>query len=559
MGLDPNLLRVSEDDIQQCYMLAGRVGNKWAEVLQREGYIEFANIACDVVRKGRFLEPPTPSPASSIVDADNERSQIKASKYVSPYTALHTLRRYAPDCDGSGLPSKYLPITDCKDNEHNIGKTSAREVIQQIDEMARNGQTNWHHGWDAIEEAVERNKKRMESSRSRASIGVDEYEIVPRQDFAAGLMEGDGDDEDDADHETQSSKKRGRSPETEKTVQFKSEGDMVQEGSADVGRMADDIDFLSSANKKAKRILKRRRRGQEEVASRTKTSIDDRPDFMDSGPDFKGVEKYDGKPENAEKGRTASSIGVEVFSWEGMLNSMSMDERRKLIVSAIHPPYPFESDMNDRDLAAEGDKPAEYLSEEDVPPNAIICGALKEIGHTHLWEQTRHLPEMGNSDEAEDKEGDWEQNIQAVKGEEIIYGASEARASFQSQQLLALQKKALKRATKERLGRRTISTNGIMGEYAKAFCSKVKWTEDVTRVGKEDFTARGALAADSSLLQNEASGQQERNWLEMDLGECMVELDDDNEQTDAGKGDGKQNEKTKRFLSFRSLELALNY
>jgi len=48
----------------------------------------------------------------------------------------------------------------------------------------------------------------------------------------------------------------------------------------------------------------------------------------------------------------------------------------------------------------------------------------------------------------------------------------------------------------------------------------------------------------------------------MDLGECMIEcmieLTNGNEQPEIEEGgDGKQRERTKHFLAFRSLELAL--
>jgi len=119
LGQDHNspnhVLKVSEDDVEQCYCFAERVGNKWAEVLQRQGYCEFAEIAFDIVKQGHFLEP---SVKSSPTD-DNANDESNSNKYVSPYTALHALRRYPPDCDGSGLPSKYLPALDDSNGENN--------------------------------------------------------------------------------------------------------------------------------------------------------------------------------------------------------------------------------------------------------------------------------------------------------------------------------------------------------------------------------------------------------------------------------------------------------
>ena len=179
-SLDPSLMRVSEEDIQKCYGVAERVGNKWADVLKRQGYHEFANVAFDVVKRSRFLEPPGDASPTTQEDADNDKPK-PTKKCASAFTGLNALRRYPADCDGSGLPSKYL-----HDPDHN-DQSSARKLIQQIDQMAHDGQSNWHHGWDAVEEAARRNDKRMEYSRARSMV-EQEYDIVPKEEYEYMLL-----------------------------------------------------------------------------------------------------------------------------------------------------------------------------------------------------------------------------------------------------------------------------------------------------------------------------------------------------------------------------------
>ena len=63
------------------------------------------------------------------------------------------------------------------------------------------------------------------------------------------------------------------------------------------------------------------------------------------------------------------------------------------------------------------------------------------------------------------------------------------------------------------------------------------------------------------LLQCEESVRQ-RKWLDLDIGECAIEVVDDQEHTGQGKTkDDEQNEikEKKKFLAFRGLELALKY
>ena len=138
LAQDPHLLTISDNDLEQSYHFAERVGSKWGEVLQRQGYFELAEIATHVVKKGNFLGTSTASGPTSANDGEN-----KPKKHLSSFTAMRALRRYPPVCDKSGIPLKYVPADlDTDDDEDNLSNnklSSARKVIQQIDEMVLHG------------------------------------------------------------------------------------------------------------------------------------------------------------------------------------------------------------------------------------------------------------------------------------------------------------------------------------------------------------------------------------------------------------------------------------
>ena len=560
-----NVLEITKDDIDSCYSFATRVGNKWADVLERQGYCEYSQIVRNVVQKGCFLEEDPSSSSSSTNDNDkhdadnniNNAQQTPSSSsldYVTPYTALHGLKRYPPDSNNFPFPSKYLPDISPNDT------STAKKVIQQIDNMVHNSNSkgqghNWQFGWDAIEEAVARNKTRLVYNRNMNNTSIEGNEEEDHHDDAMG-------------NDVTISKKRGRSPCREKTVQFKHD----EEGTVD-GIPTSGINSVADCNV-AESILKRQRIEENDVVHR-KSSTN-----ASSVSDNYGMEESDQSVSDMHNtfrqgGRPPTSIGQETYSLDDIRRSMSMDERKQLIISAIHPPHPFEA--NDiKDGSAEEDKklPAKTPTDDDYHEShsAVICGALKQIGQIHLYEQTRHF---FPSDAANENDNDElsnrtspEQIVDGAMKEDGIYGASDAIGSYQSQQRTRRKNRALTRATKERLGRRTVSVQEHRSQYAMMVkCTKVRWTEDndTANVGRKDGTENTSDmdSVAGVLLLSHQSRQEKEKYLEMDLGECTIELlIDDHTQTDQGKASGdnqRESEKKKQFLAFRSLELALRY
>ncbi len=470
---NPDLLQVTQENVDECYSFANRVGSKWAGELKRQGCAEFSDIVLKVVERGHYLEPSCKTDTEdqqntinrnetdSVVDGNGGN---KSYSYATPYAALHSLRRYKPDCDGSGKPATHLhPI---RQDENDL---SARKIAQQIDEMAHNNKTYWHHGWDAIEEAVKRNKERIGYSRANQEENIKE-----------------------------GTKSKGRN----KRVHF--EGDSEDEQTSGLGEMSN-----------------KRRCDTSDAAHRPiEVGTADEPNEMIRA-----------------QGRSASSIGDTVYSWEDIRQSMSSQERRDLIKTALHPPYPFEeTEVEDGSNVS----PPTSTTEEECGAN--IVGALKEVGLTHLFEQTRHIPKEQQADDVE------ETKQKNSNGFESFLGASETRASFKSQQLERLKKKALRRAEKERLGRRAPVLGERNADYYGfgATSGKVKFTENDPR---PSTTNAKREAPTGNRLSLQIHDEQERQrWLEFDLGECFLEEEDE---------ESGAREKKTRFLAFRSLEMAI--
>ena len=476
---EKDIYQVTQDDINKCYCFAKRVGTKWANELQRQGCAELSDIVLHFVNMGHYLEPN--SVIQQLQGNNHETNngndnEVATNKFATSNTALHSLRRYEPDCDGSsGKPLKYLrPITQ-EDNE-----SSAAKIAQQIDAMAMNGGTAWHHGWDAIDEAVRRNRERIV------------YYSGANQD-------------EDIKEEGLPTQHKG----SQKRVHFE-DGKEKQTNKDDGG---------------GGKISKKRR---------------------SNGPDT----EYD---ENAFKlgatsldlGRHPSSIGDTMISWETIHQSMSLQERRDLIVSSIHPPYPVEDTEADGGLRGNN----EAISPTEDEPCVNIVGGLKEVGLTHLFEQTRHLPKAETNNSVEEDN---------TNGLETFLGASATRASFRSHQLNRTKTKATRKAEKERFGRRAV----VMGEKnanynSSGMASKVKWT---TEAQSPCFSNNPRESRNGKLLHLQISDEpDQQRWLECDLGECVLEevKEDDSNRSEGPANSSVQKTKQKRILAFRSLELAI--
>lgn len=503
---NPHLLQVTQEDITKCYSFANRVGMKWADELKRQGCVEFSDIVLQIVNRGHYLEPNISSSRSGGGSSDNKTAgetpdnndtnwkknindnpNADNNKFATSHAALHSLRRYEPDCDGSGKPSKYLrPILrqDDDDNNNNDSSSTTRKIIHQIDEMARNGQTSWYHGWDAIEEAVKRNRKRIVYSRCN---------------------------EDDEEMKERTKSKEGKG--TKKRVHFEG-GDPKEQTTDDEGE-----------------VSKKRRVYDEESDAEynpTKSGTVNKPDET--------IRRDRGRP-------PSSIIGDTVYSWEGILHSMSSQERRNLIVSSIHPPHPFE-ETDDVDNGSDLNQPTATTDKEC---GVNVVGALKEVGLIHLYEQTRHLPREETDDVEETEPNNF-------NGLESFLGASETRASFKSQQLNRMKKKSMRRAEKERLGSRA----PVMGEKNADYygfgtvSGKVKLTEGDQSLSTN--TKREAPTGNMLSVQIHDEPERQR-WLEFDLGECFLE--EVEEDSNYSEGTSSAQENKKRVLAFRSLEMAI--
>lgn len=531
---NPHLLMVSMEDVHTCHRLSRKIGEKWSEVLQRRGYSELADVALAVSRGKCYLEEQDVSSPTLPT-----RKETTAGYYTTPHSALRGVRRYPPDCDGSGLPTECLPNLDC--HHDSSAAATAREAIQQIDELAQIGDmTYWEYGWDGILEAVARNRERIKyTSLNASNVGTYNDDTATVKDNMGG-----------------SGGREKRGERRKAVVRFNIDDEIAPYE----GKNADGIAHGCS-------ILKRRRVVQQETHPHhlseryvvDTVSNCNTDDLETKGCNETEYQEHATLGEYARnggvRGRPPSSIGEETFRWDSVLEVMTMEERRSLIVTAIHPPYPYESDME------RVDNEETALIGDDNDERPVICGALKDVGQIHLWEQTRHFSKCDNDDD-DDGPSEDEAEEGRMPGSMTMYGATVARASLRTQERTRRQKRAMTRATKERLGRRIVSINEHSVPYAKAAsCSKVRWTEDDdTRMGRES-TPEGSSIHRSveSPLPPPRGTRAPRRWLDMDLGECTIELLVDGKEGTEPCDDvgGGNSERTKQIVAFRSLEVGL--
>lgn len=426
-----DVLEITAQDVVDCEIFVKRVGSQWEKMLRRRGYAEYADILVKLMDESSFLEKPSNNEftldAVEALDVDlDEEDTPRSEKFATIDAALNSIRRYEPDCDGSGNPSAHIPTLS-----DDAGRSSARRAIQQIDQIIESIdgdelKANYGYDWHAINQAVKRNEKRLYTFQRNEK---DEYEIVP----APG-----GADEPDTEASQQ-----------EEFIRF--------DGSSQ--KKSIDADFIITNNAHTAKILQRKRKREEKLRTNDSGNI------------------------KVLKGRQPSTIGEIQWSWQDILNEIPCSRSEQLVRDYIHPPFPPEE--NDH-------------SQTDDRTSAILCGALRPFGLTHLWEQTQH------------------------------------RLTDGTRSLLGSQKRTMRRAMKERVGPRTlimVDKRSELGDEMenKKSKSKVKWTEDHGEALDND---------DNQAFQ----------WLEMDIGECVVERHER-----AGETSRKQ------MMAFRSLEVALRF
>ena len=525
-----NLLYISNDDVQFSYNMATRLGKKWAQVLQRQGYVELAELTLSIVEEANYLEPQSSSEAAAATTTENTNidshpmANRRRDDFVSPYTALHALRRYPNECNSSGIPLQHIPAEYDDTNDSDDSKSrgvsqsshSARKIIEQIDTMVhqQNGMTYWHYGWDAIEEAVQRNRSRIDYSRTGGHTNTAVSSCV-------SAVMGNGVDEVDE-------------------VALVPPIEVVDEGGHGLDRGG-----VSTSSRK---------RGRSETeTSTTNINVDD---VATEGRDHNG--NYNDADNNysrkqLKRGRPPSSIGTEVYHRDDILNELALQERKQIIESYIHPPFPYESDMVDDNDDCETSVEKDPSVHPPQHHSAVICGALKDVGQIHLWEQTRHVSAtvrlLDGNETASTKKDD-----RMTNQTQSIFGASAAQSVFQSERRKQLQKRASTRALKERLGRRVVPNAEYRAENAQhATCSKVRWTEE----GEITHRHHGENRSEECTADQWEHSESRNKWLEMDIGECMMEVVDDTEQTTLGSAGNIDNAAKKVLLGFRSLEMAL--
>ena len=343
LNLDHKVMKITVRDLEQCHALALRIGAKWAEVLQREGYFDHATILLDCIQSESFVEWD---------QCDDETEKEAPPAAIFPLAAINSLRRYPREYDEQNRPASYLPALDCPKNK----RVSGNQLIERMDDLARTGQSDWHYGWDAIDEAARINRSRIDYKRVQMAdhLGVTE------------------DDEGDANERGKKKRRRG----WQKSVKFRdeeSDDDLSSEGRRQ-GRSA--TDQLES-------ILKNGDQKSDPVR------CDD--DFADDAPGSMTWSEL-----GQSRGRQASAVEEESICWDTAKSGFSQDEKRNLVASFIHPPHSFE------DVEGESSQlPDQHMDAAEERFGGTICGGLKPIAMAHLWEKARQSASANQANESQ--------------------------------------------------------------------------------------------------------------------------------------------------------------
>ncbi|EJK75821.1 hypothetical protein THAOC_02445 [Thalassiosira oceanica] len=343
LNLDRKVMKITVRDLEQSHALASKIGAKWAEVLQREGYNDHAKILLGCIQSESFFEWE---------QCDDEKEEEAPPTAIFPLAAMNSLRRYDEQYDEQNRPASYLPALDCPKNK----RISGNQLIERMDYMARTGQSDWHYGWDAIDEAARINRSRIDYKRVQMAdhLGVTE------------------DDEGDAKESGKKKRRRGWC----KSVKFRDE-------ESDDNLSSEDRRQGRSATDQLDSILKN---GEQKSAA-----LQNDDDLADDAPDLMILSDL-----GQDRGRQASSVEEESICWNAAKSSFSRDEKRNLVASFIHPPHSFECDRGELSQLSE-----QHMAVEEKL-GGTICGGLKPIAIAHLWEKTR---QPAAADQANESQG----------------------------------------------------------------------------------------------------------------------------------------------------------
>ena len=185
------------------------------------------------------------------------------------------------------------------------------------------------------------------------------------------------------------------------------------------------------------------------------------------------------------------------LEWTGC--ELSQEQRTKLDEELLHE-IPEAADGGGGDDGNEGDGERIRVAPQPTPPSCIVGGHLQHIGSIQQWEKAG----TQGMQVGQDSESDLMQNLQRAK---------------------TRRKRWYRQAKTERLGRRVERPNDARIEIHARLSKVVK-------------------ATDGEKQQEEEADEAPKEYLEMDLGGCLLEVgaDDDGAQT---------------IVTFKSLELSL--
>lgn len=368
----------------------------------------------------------------------------------------------------------------------------------------------WNYGWDLIQLATERNRNRLHLE-TKEKAATHEIKILPKkgivlfehnhyqqqqqslaqpqQQEADNEKNGDDDDNNFSVHE------RGINVnEVSYTNHKKHKNNIEVISHDDKSGKNDPIAVSQFFSDRTNRIMEQRLRRKKREVRMNKYS---KNSLLSTKNTMNGTGKIDG---HYERGRKASNHHASMeLPFEEILDSLSESEKKVLEKTMIHPESEEEQKLE-----------SGYHQ---------VRGALKTLGSIHLWEQVRGM--------------NWDGPQDVLPASSTCSGSEE-----EDEGMLKRRKKAFQKAKRQRLGN-SLEMNAKQ-ELSSPF-SKIKWAYAPSSKQVGGPVEQEQVSRNNNIEQ----------WMEMDLGECMITV------ITPSTGTNFSIEHSKKMLAFRSLEISL--
>jgi len=183
---DSTKLHITHEHLETCERTCERLGNFWCQRLRDSGQMQVAEWVNEIMDKRRFWESDDVLLGkASLTSGEGETAATLQTS--SENKSIGACSK--PEVEPLPLPpngSKLILTKIRRLGERKVGEAppSLDRVSRTLDELGRNGETEWPLDWSIIEEAARNNVKRLHSESIRGrplhKASKNNYEVVPK-------------------------------------------------------------------------------------------------------------------------------------------------------------------------------------------------------------------------------------------------------------------------------------------------------------------------------------------------------------------------------------------